>query len=175
METPGNGIGGPGQGLKPYGQGKIRTVRDSFRDAWSGLSYVYRTQRNMRIHVFLAACSGGICLILGLGRSEVIMVSLAVACVLVAEVINTLTETFTDMMRPDYSVVAKLTKDIAAAAVLVAAMFSALIGFVAFYPALLTLPERLSEFKSTRLIPFAFYVLLTVGPSFAGLFAWKGK
>ncbi len=175
METPGNGIGGPGRRLKPYDNGKSRTVRDSFRDAWSGLSYVYHTQRNMRIHVFLAACAGGICLILGLGRSEVLMVSLAVACVLVAEVVNTLTETFTDMMRPDYSIVAKLTKDIAAAGVLVAAMFSALIGFVAFYPAFLTLPERLSEFRSTRLIPFAFYALLAVGPSLAGLLVWKEK
>ncbi len=175
METPGQSADCPDQTVKPYVHPKTRTMRDSFKDAWSGLSLVYLTQRNLRVHVFLASLVGGVCLVLGLERNEVLMVLLAVASVLVAEMVNSLTETFTDMMRPEYSVQAKITKDIAAGGVLLAAVFSVVIGAVAFYPSLLDLPRRLSDFKKWRLVPFLVYTVLVLVPSFGGLFLWKEK
>lgn len=141
----------------------------SFAWAWSGLSYVYRTQRNMRIHVALGALAGGVCIVLGVSRVEVLMVVLAVAGVLIAEVANTVAEALTDLMEPQLNPVAKVTKDVAAAGVLLGALFSVLIGFLVFYPALWELPVRLAGFVEHRVVYFGLYCLLAIVPSLAGL------
>mgnify|MGYP003902532377 FL=1 len=106
---------------------------------------------------------------LGVGRVEVLMVSLAIAAVLVSEVVNTVTESLTDLMEPEYSELAKVTKDVAAAGVLLTSMFAVLIGIIAFYPALMDLPARLSSFLDSRIGWFTVYSVFVVVPALAGL------
>lgn len=155
----------------------IRAARPSFRPvvmsfihAMEGLSYVYLTQRNMRIHVSLAALAGAACIVLGVGRFEVLMVVLAITGVLVAEVVNTLTESMVDILEPRYHPAVKIVKDVAAAGVLISSVFAAFIGVVAFFPALLELPERLRSLLRERLALFVVYVCVVVIPSLIGLF-----
>lgn len=148
----------------------FRPVIMSFVHAIEGLSYVYLTQRNMRIHVCAAALVGSACIALGVGRVEVLMVVLAIAGVLVAEVVNTLTESMVDILEPRYHPAVKVVKDVAAAGVLIASLFAVLIGAVAFYPALLELPERLAGLISERLALFLAYLCVAVVPSVVGLF-----
>lgn len=146
-----------------------RSLARSFAWAWSGLSYVYLTERNMRIHVLLGALAGGACIVLGVARIEVLMVVLAAASVLIAEVVNTVVEAMTDLMEPRLNPVAQVTKDVAAAGVLLSALFSVFIGFLVFYPALWELPQRLAGFAERRAAYFGIYLLLAVIPSLLGL------
>lgn len=123
----------------------------------------------MRIHVLLGSLAGGACIVLGVARVEVLMVVLASAGVLIAEVVNTVVEALTDLMEPHLSPIAKVTKDVAAGGVLLSALLSVLVGFLVFYPALWDLPQRLAGFVERRAIYFALYSLLTVVPSLIGL------
>ncbi len=148
----------------------FRPVVMSFVHAMEGLSYVYLTQRNMRIHVSMATLVGAACIFLGVGRLEVLMVVLATAGVLVAEVVNTLTESMVDILEPRYHPAAKVVKDVAAAGVLIASVFAAFIGVVAFFPALLDFPERLRSLLRERLALFIAYTCVVVVPSLVGLF-----
>ncbi len=145
-------------------------VVTSFVHAMEGLSYVYLTQRNMRIHVLAAALVGAACIFLGVGRVEVLMVLLASAGVLVAEVVNTLTESLVDLLEPRYHPAAKVVKDVAAAGVLIASVFAVFIGFVAFFPALMELPLRFKGLVEERLALFIAYICVAVVPSLVGLF-----
>ncbi|HHY45003.1 MAG TPA: diacylglycerol kinase family protein [Firmicutes bacterium] len=142
----------------------------SFVHAMEGLSYVYLTQRNMRIHISVATLVGAACIFLGVGRFEVLMVVLAIAGVLVAEVVNTLTESLVDILEPRYHPAAKLVKDVAAAGVLIASVFAAFIGVVAFFPALAEFPERLRSLLRERLALLIVYTCVVVIPSLVGLF-----
>ena len=155
----------------------LRAARPSFRPgvmsfihALEGLSYAYPTQRNMRIHVSVATLVGSACIALGVGRFEILMVVLAIAGVLVAEVVNTLTESMVDILEPRYHPAVKIVKDVAAAGVLIASVFAAFIGVVAFFPALSELPERLTSLLRERLALFAVYTCVVVIPSLVGLF-----
>ncbi len=159
--------------VKGKSRGVLGSLARSFGHAWSGLSYVYRTQRNMRIHVMSAALVGAACIVLGAGRLEVLMVSFAVAGVLVAEVTNTLAESLTDLMKPEFSRLAKITKDVAAAGVLLTAIFSVIIGIAVFLPLLPGLSARLDTFFWDRLAYFGAYVAIVVFPAVLGI--WKGK
>jgi diacylglycerol kinase len=156
---------GLGEGIR----GTLHGLKTSFRHAWDGLLHVYKTQRNMRLHMLFATLVGAACLVLGVGRVEVLMVSLAVAAVLASEVVNTVAESLTDLMESRYSELAKVTKDVAAAGVLLTSMFALLIGVIAFYPALLDLPARLSSFIDRRVGYFTVYSVLIVVPALAGL------
>lgn len=152
------------------GRPSFRPVLTSFVYAGEGLSYVYLSQRNMRIHVCAAALAGAACILLGVGRVEVLMVVSAIAGVLLAEVVNTLTESVVDVLEPRYHPAAKIVKDVAAAGVLISSAFAVAVGAVAFYPALLDFPSRFREFLDRRLVLFLVYVSVAVIPSLVGLF-----
>jgi undecaprenol kinase len=159
--------------VKRISGGVLRSLARSFGHAWSGLSYVYRTQTNMRIHVLFAVLVGAACIVLGVGQFEVFMVSVAIAGVLVAEVTNTLAESLTDLMEPRFSRMAKVTKDVAAAGVLLAAAFSIVIGIAVFLPLLPELPARLYTFWRDRFLYLGIYTVVAVVPAVLG--TWKGE
>ena len=144
-------------------------IAKSFAYAWAGLTYLYETQRTMRLHLLIGSLVGAACIVLGVGREEVLMVALAIAGVLLSEVVNTVVEGLTDLMEPRLDPVAKLIKDVAAAGVLLSAGFSVLIGALVFYPTVSSLPARLEGFLDRRTIPFAVYVAFVVIPAAAGL------
>lgn len=164
MEAPGRGP----QSRRPDLKG-LRPVLRSFVFAWAGLSYVYRTQANMRIHVLSAALAGAACMVTGVGRIEVLMVVLAIAGVLLAEVVNTVAESLTDLLEPHLNPIARVIKDVAAAGVLLSASFSVFIAILVFYPTLPDLRARLASFLDHRLTYFGIYIVLVILPALAGL------
>jgi diacylglycerol kinase (ATP) len=106
---------------------------ESFRYAIEGILHVYRTQRHMRIHfsiVVLVLLLGMLCRFDATQMSLLIVVS---AGVLVAEMINTAVESVVDMVTQSYHPLAKLSKDIAAGGVLIASISAAMVGFVLFF------------------------------------------
>ena len=117
----------------------------SFNYAFEGIIHVLRTQRNMRIHFAVAL----IVLIAGLAvdvsRLELIALLLAIAFVLIAEMINTALEAAIDVATTSFDPMAKLAKDIAAGAVLIATVNAIAIGYLVFSGQVANRSERLLD------------------------------
>ena len=108
----------------------------SFRHAFAGWWYVLRTQRNAWIHATTSTLVFGLGLWLGLGRLEWAIILLAIAGVWMAEFINTALEAVVDLASPDLHPLAKVGKDVAAAAVLVGSLTAMLVGLLILGPPL---------------------------------------
>ena len=110
----------------------------SFRYAAQGLAYSFRSQRNFRIHVGMGAVTFSLGLWLALPPAQLAVLVLTVAAVMVLELINTATEAVVDLaIGRQFHPLARIAKDCAAAAVLVAALASLLIALLLLAPALL--------------------------------------
>ena len=116
--------------------GFFRSRWRSIRYAASGWAYVLRTQRNAWIH---AVISGGViiaALLLQLPPRDWAVLILTIAMVWSAEFLNTALEAVVDLASPDLHPLAKIGKDVGAAAVLIAAMAAVLIGLLILGPPL---------------------------------------
>ena len=100
----------------------------SFNYAFEGVIYVVRTQRNMRVH-FAVALS---VLPLGVTRFELLALLLSVSFVLIAEMFNTALEKAIDVATNSFDPLARTAKDVAAGAVLVAAVNATFVGYLVF-------------------------------------------
>jgi diacylglycerol kinase len=108
----------------------------SFRHAFAGWWYVLRTQRNAWIHAVASVAVLAVGLWLDLGRVEWAILVLTIALVWVAEFVNTAFEALVDLLSPNLHPLAKVGKDVAAAAVLIAALASVVIGLLILGPPL---------------------------------------
>jgi len=108
----------------------------SFRHAFRGWFYVLRTQRNAWIHSAIATAVFFVGLWLELSLTEWAIIILTAAFVFTAEFINTAIEVVVDLASPDEHPLAKIGKDVGAAAVLVSALAAILIGLLILGPPL---------------------------------------
>jgi diacylglycerol kinase (ATP) len=109
----------------------------SFRYAAQGLAYGFASQRNFRIHVTTGTVVFGLGVWLGLSADRLAVLVLTVAAVLVLELLNTATEAVVDLaIGRQFHPLARIAKDCAAAAVLVAAMASVMIAILLLAPPL---------------------------------------
>jgi diacylglycerol kinase (ATP) len=102
--------------------------------AIEGILHGAKTQRHLRYHFFSAAIVLFVSYILGVSRSEFIILSLAVILVLSAEMMNSAIEAIVDLISPEYTEKARIAKDIAAGAVLTTAFGAAVLGYVVLFP-----------------------------------------
>lgn len=117
----------------------------SFRYAFHGWFYVLRTQRNAWIHSAIATAVFIVGLWLRIPPRDWAVIILTAALVFTAEFLNTSIEAVVDLASPDKHPLAKIGKDVSAAAVLVSALAAVLIGLLLLGPPLLQ--------KLTTLIP----------------------
>ena len=108
----------------------------SFRNAFSGWWFVIRTQQNAWIHTVVSILVVGLSLWLGLPLRDWAMIILAITLVWTAEFLNTALEAVVDLASPSQHMLAKVGKDVGAAAVLIAAAASVLIGLFILGPPL---------------------------------------
>ncbi len=108
----------------------------SFRHAFRGWHYVIRTQKNAWIHSAIAEVVFIFGLWLRLPVRDWAVIILTTAVVFAAEFMNTAIETVVDLASPDHHPLAKIGKDVGAAAVLVAAVAAILIGLLILGPPL---------------------------------------
>jgi diacylglycerol kinase (ATP) len=108
------------------------SIFESFNYAFEGVIHVLRTQRNMRIHFLIAVVVLAVAVVVGVTRFELIALLLAIAFVLIAEMINTAIEHTIDVATTSFDPMAKLAKDIAAGAVLIASVNAVAIGYLVF-------------------------------------------
>lgn len=110
----------------------------AFRYAFAGWWYVLRTQRNAWIHALISLMVGVLGFWLKLDRLEWAIVILTISIVWTAEFINTALEAVVDLASPQQHPLARVGKDVGAAAVLIAALTSILIGLLVLGPPLWT-------------------------------------
>lgn len=113
---------------------KIKKHKISFVHAFDGLFYAARTQPNFVIHLLVSSVVLICGLIVGLSNIEWIIIALTVFLGLVIELINTAIESTVDLATTQYHPVAKIAKDTAAAAMLIYAAGSVIIGLIIFLP-----------------------------------------
>jgi len=105
---------------------------ESFNYAFEGIIHVLRTQRNMRIHFLLAVVVLIAALVTGVNKFELIALLIVIAFVLIAEMVNTAIEGAIDVATTSFDPMAKLAKDIAAGAVLIASVNAVAIAYLVF-------------------------------------------
>ena len=117
----------------------LRKRLKSFRYAFNGIKIMFTTQHNSWIHLFATI----LVLLLGvyfqINTTEWVLVIIAIAMVLAAELINSAIEMVIDLISPDYHTKAGKAKDMAARAVLVCAIAATCIGIIIFLPYFISL------------------------------------
>lgn len=114
--------------------GGSKSLRGSFRYAGRGFRWVLASQRNMKIHLVIAAAALGAAAWFRVDARDLALVIIAIALVTVAEMLNSAVEKAVDLATPHYHPLAGLAKDAAAGAVMLAAFFSVVIGILVFFP-----------------------------------------
>jgi diacylglycerol kinase (ATP) len=117
---------------------QVKRVRESafwssFQNAFEGIIYATRTERNMRIHLVAGALVLFATLYLRLERPYVAIICVTVAAVLALELLNTAIEAVVDLMTVAHHPLAKIAKDAAAGAVLVMSIAAIIVGYLVFY------------------------------------------
>ena len=125
-------------------QHRMPLILQSFNYAFEGLIYVLRRERNMRIHFAIATAVLVLAFLSDIGRFELIALMIAIAFVLIAEMVNTAVEATIDLATTSFDPLGKLAKDIAAGAVLIASANAVVVGYLVF-------AESLTD-PSTRLV-----------------------
>jgi len=107
---------------------------DSFRNAFAGIVEAIRSERHMRFHAAATVAVIAVAIGLKVTKWEWLWLSAAITGVWVTELFNTAIERTVDLVSPDRHPLAKAAKDTAAGAVLVAALFAAVIGIIVLGP-----------------------------------------
>jgi diacylglycerol kinase (ATP) len=119
-------------------------ILQSLNWAFEGVIHVLRTQRNMRIHFALATAVLILAFSYGVTKLELMALLVAISFVLIAEMVNTAIEATIDLATTSFDPLAKIAKDIAAGAVLIAAVNAIVVGYLVF-------ADRLTQ-PSSRLV-----------------------
>jgi diacylglycerol kinase (ATP) len=138
-------------------QGLLR----SFRVAWDGLIDALRIDRNLRIHAAATALVGALGWWCRLSLVEWTVIALTIGLVWVAELLNTAIEAVVDLASPEHHELARRAKDVASAAVLMAAVTAIVVGSLVFGPRLKIGAETPDQVGQTARI---FYDAVPGGP-----------
>ena len=110
----------------------LRALVRSFRFAILGLWFTLCHERNMRIHLVAALYVLWAAPFFALTKTQYCVLLLLFGLVMACEAINTSIEKLTNLQSPAYNSLARIAKDAAAGAVLVAAVFAVGIGVLLF-------------------------------------------
>ncbi|MDZ4867387.1 MAG: diacylglycerol kinase family protein [Alphaproteobacteria bacterium] len=102
--------------------------------ALSGIVAMLRTQHNARIHLTASIVVIGAGIWFAIPREEWVWLIASMVAVWTAEALNTAFEFLCDVASPEFHPLVKQAKDVAAAAVLIAAIGAAIIGLLVFVP-----------------------------------------
>jgi diacylglycerol kinase len=111
----------------------------SFRYAFQGLADLFRNQPNARIHLAATVAAAGAGFYFCISSLEWVAVVICIAVVFSLEAVNTALEHLTDLASPEFHPLAGKAKDVAAAAVLMAATGAAAVGAIIFLPKIFAL------------------------------------
>lgn len=107
---------------------------NSFRYAFKGITILFAEHANARIHLLAAAAATAAGFYFNISAREWIAIVLCIVLVVSLEAVNSSLEYLTDLVSPDHHPLAGKAKDVAAAAVLIAAIGSVIVGLLIFVP-----------------------------------------
>ena len=110
----------------------------SFKFAFKGIAELFRSEPNARIHLLATIVVFIAGFYFQVSTPEWCLLTLCIALVLSAEAVNTAIEKLTDLVSPDFHPLAGKAKDVAAAAVLLVAMGTIIVGALIFIPKIQT-------------------------------------
>ncbi|HNP24283.1 MAG TPA: diacylglycerol kinase family protein [Panacibacter sp.] len=118
---------------------KKQSLLHSFGHAFNGMFHFFLKDRNGEIHLFsaLLACASGI--YFGLSEGEWLAISFCIGLVIALEMVNAAIEQLCNLVHAEYHPIIKKVKDMCAAAVLWAAIMSAVTGCIIFIPKIIQL------------------------------------
>jgi diacylglycerol kinase (ATP) len=128
--------------MKDSGSFKWSDRLKSFRFAYNGLKFLLRSEHNARVHLALTILIFFTGILTGFSASEWIAVILVIALVFITELLNTAIEKISDIISPEYNEMIKWIKDLAAAAVLIAAISAVLVAGLILIPRVIFLIGR---------------------------------
>jgi len=111
---------------------KQQTLVESFNSAIEGFIYVFRSQRNMRLHFLIGVVVLLSGILLNFTYIEMVVLCLTIAFVLFAEMFNTAMEYTIDLVKEDFHPLARIVKDVCAGAVLLSALAAIIVGYILF-------------------------------------------
>lgn len=115
----------------------IKSLGNSFKYAFQGIWASFKSERNMKIHIFMMILVIFFGFLLEINVTEWFVCIILFGIVVAGELFNTAIETIVDMISLEKSPQAKLAKDVSAGAVLVLAISSFIIGLIIFVPKLI--------------------------------------
>lgn len=120
----------------------LRQWLKSANYAIEGILHASKTERHLRYHFYIAGAVLLISYILGLTKTEFLIIALAVIAVLLSEMLNTALEVVVNLISPEMTEKARIVKDISAGGVLITAGGSVLIGYTVLFPYVRQIFER---------------------------------
>jgi diacylglycerol kinase len=108
----------------------------SFLYAWNGIKSVLRSEHNTWIHLGFTIVAVALGFILKISAHEFVAIVLSIALVWVTEIVNTAIEKIMDFISLEHHPQIGLVKDLAAAAVLIAAISAVIVGAIIYLPKL---------------------------------------
>jgi diacylglycerol kinase (ATP) len=124
---------------------KARNFPESLNYAWQGLVHAFRTERNVRVHFYLAVLVTMLGFALRLPALEMAVLVLTISLVIASEMANTALEAVVDMVTDDYHPLAAAAKNVAAGMVLIASTAAVGVGYLLFF-------ERLVKLRAGALV-----------------------
>lgn len=118
--------------MRKFTRSRVRSFGHAFQGWW----YVLRTQRNAWLEVGIACAVFAVSTWLRLDSVGWAIIVLTTALVFAAEFFNTAVEVIVDLVSPEHHPLAKIAKDVGAAAVLVTAFGAVVIGLLLLAPLL---------------------------------------
>lgn len=140
---------------------KIKNLIDSFNYAIEGIIYSVRTQRNMRIHMIVALLILTACFFYNLSKVELLIITITITMVIFAEMVNTAIESAIDVTANYYHPLAKISKNVAAGAVLITAINAVIVGYVIFWEKLMSINFSLMH-KIKNSNPYMIFIILII-------------
>lgn len=110
----------------------------SFQNAFRGIWTAITSQPNLRIHFLIGSIVIFAASYLNATTIELIVLTLTISSVVLAEMCNTSIEFFCNAITTEHNLYIKQAKDVAAGAVLLSAIFAAIIGMMIFIPKIFT-------------------------------------
>lgn len=106
----------------------------AFKCAFEGIKHAITTQRNFKIHIFVALLALILCCVFKLNAIEFAIVLICIFIVFAFELFNTAIESVIDLVSPEWNQLAKHAKDCAAGAVLLVSCMSGIVAILIFVP-----------------------------------------
>ncbi len=140
---------------------RLKKIVDSFNNAIDGIIYTVRTQRNMKIHMAVTLLVLIACLCFDVSKIEFLILAITITMVIAAELLNTAIEAVVDMNTNHYHPLAKISKNVAAGAVLLTAINAVVVGYIIFWDKLSNLSLILLH-KIKESEPHTIFIVLVI-------------